>query len=221
MKGFKVVSAFGDRAFEPIIDWAKQDLHLDLTTCATDSHVPRAENAIRFVKERLRSIQYETPFKKFPRRLTIEMVKRVTGLINSFRRKSGVHPVMSSRQILFGKKFKTPLCKIGVLVMAYDVTSSNKTTEPRAFFGLYIGPNDSGNGHTVFKLATKQLVTTPKCKPKPMAEDVVEIVNNVDKQEQMPGSIQFHNIHQEPTFSDLYANEVGHKDNDSCVSNKD
>ena len=61
---------------------------------------------------------------------------------------------MSPRQILFGKKFKTPLCKIGELVIAYDVTSSNKTTDLRAFFALYIGPNDSGTGHIVFKLAT-------------------------------------------------------------------
>ena len=63
--------------------------------------------------------------------------------------------MISPRQILFGKKFKTPLCKIGELVMAYNVTSSNKTMDPRAFFGLYIRPNYSGTGHTVFKLATK------------------------------------------------------------------
>ena len=80
------------------------------------------------------------------------MVKRVTGLINSFRRKSGVHPVMSPRQILFGNKLNTSLCKIGELVMAYNVTSSNKSTDPRAFFALYIGPNDSGTGHTVLSL---------------------------------------------------------------------
>ena len=136
---------------------ARQELHIDLTTCAADSHVPRAENAIRFIKERLRSIQYETPFKKFLRRLTIETVKRVTVLINSFKRKSGVHLVMSPRQVLFGKKSKTPLCKIGKLVMAYNVTSNNKKIDPRAFFVLYIGPNDSGTGHIVFKLATKRL----------------------------------------------------------------
>ena len=82
------------------------------------------------------------------------MVKCVTVLINSFRRKSGVHLVMSPRQILFGKKFKTPLWKISELVMVYDVTSSNKITDPRAFFALYIGPNDSGTGHIVFKLGT-------------------------------------------------------------------
>ena len=80
----------------------------------------------RFVKERLRSIQCETPFNKYPKRLTIEMKKRATILINSFKRKSGVHAVMSPRQILFGKKFKTPLCKMGELVLAYDVKLNKK-----------------------------------------------------------------------------------------------
>ena len=97
------------------------------------------------------------------------MLKCVTVLINLFRRKSGMHPVTSPRQILFGKKLKTPLCKIGELVVAYIVTSSYKKIDPSAFFALYIGPNDCGTGHTVFKLATKRLVMTPKCKPKPMA----------------------------------------------------
>ena len=93
-------------------------LQINLDTCAADSHVPRAESAIRFVKERLRSIQCETPFSRYPKRLTIEMTRRVTILINSFRRKSGVHAVTSSRQLLFGKKFKTLLCKMGELVLA-------------------------------------------------------------------------------------------------------
>ena len=104
--------------FEPLIGWARIELKVDLVTCAPESHVPRAENAIRFVKERVRSIQSKTPFKRYLRRFTIELMRRAVVLINSFRRKSGVHPVMSPRQILFGKKFKTPLCKIGELVMA-------------------------------------------------------------------------------------------------------
>ena len=125
----------------------KNELHVDLITCATDLHVPRAENAIRFVKERARLVQSETPFKRYPKRFTMELMKRVVVLINSFRRKSGVHPVMSPRQIMFGKKFKTPLCKIGELVMAYNVTAANKTITPRALYALYIGHNDGGTGH--------------------------------------------------------------------------
>ena len=112
-RGFKVISIFDDGELEPLVNWVRSELHIDLVTYAANSHVPRAENTIRFVKERLRAIQCETPFTRYPKRFTIEMVKRVVVLINSFRRESGVHPVMSSRQILFGKKFKTPLCKIG------------------------------------------------------------------------------------------------------------
>ena len=89
------------------------------------------------------------------------MTKRATILINSFRRKSGVHAVMSPRQILFGKKFKTSLYKINELVLAYDVKSDNKTSKPRAFYALYIGPNDGGTGHSVFKLSTKSMIVTP------------------------------------------------------------
>ena len=105
--------------------------------------------------------------------------------------------------------------------MAYNMTSSNKTTDPRAFFVLYIGPNNIGTGRIVFKLRTKRLVTTPKCKPKPMAEDVVKVVNEMGKQEGMPDGIQFHNIHHKSTLLDLYVDKVGHKDDNSCASNKD
>ena len=73
-----------------------------------------------------------------------------------------------------GSIFKTPLCKIGELVMAYDVKTSNKTTHPRAFYALYIGPNDNSTGHSVFKLSTRQLLTTSKCKPVPMPEEVLQ-----------------------------------------------
>ena len=174
---FKVVSAFGNGEFDSLKDWMRSELQINLDTCAPNSHVPRAENAIRFVKERLRSIQCETPFEKYPKRLTIEMTKRVTILINSFRRKSEVHPLMSPRQILSGKKCKTPLCKMGEFLLAYDVKSNNRTSKPRAFHVLCIGPNDAGTGHSVFKLATKNMIVTPRCKPIPMPNDVIQVIN--------------------------------------------
>ena len=56
----------------------------------------------------------------------------------------------------------TPLCKIGEIVMAYNVPTNNTTARPRAFFILYIEPSNSGTGHITFKLSTKKLVTTEK-----------------------------------------------------------
>ena len=73
--------------------------------------------------------------------------------------------------------------------MACNVTFNNITAHPRAYFVLYIGPNNSSSGHIVFKLSTKQLVTTPKCKPKPMAEDIVTVVNDVGNREGMSDKI--------------------------------
>ena len=114
------------------------------------------------------------------------MVKRVTVLINLFRRKSEVHPVMTPRQLLFRKIFKTPLYIFFELVMAYKVTASNKPTHPpRAFLAMYIKPNDNGTGHIVFKLLMKRLVTTPKCKSKLVAKVIVEVVNEMGQQEGM------------------------------------
>ena len=72
-------------------------------------------------------------FTRYPKKLTIEMVKWVTVLINSFNRQSGEHSVMPPRQILIKTKFKNPLCKIGELVMVYNVTAENKSARPRAF----------------------------------------------------------------------------------------
>ena len=50
-RGFKVISASGDIAFKPMKKWVKDELDITLTICDADSHVPRAENAIKFVKE--------------------------------------------------------------------------------------------------------------------------------------------------------------------------
>ena len=73
-----------------------------------------------------------------------------------------------------GSTFKTLLCKIVELVMAYNVKAGNKTLQPKIFYVLYIGPNNSGTDHSVFKLSTKQLLTTPKRKLVPMPEDIIQ-----------------------------------------------
>ena len=68
---------------------------------------------------------------------------------------------------------------MGELVLAYDVQLDNKTSKPRAFYPLYIGPNDRGTGHSVFKLSTKTMIVTPRCKPIPMPDNVITVVNKI------------------------------------------
>ena len=179
--------------------------------------MPIAKNTIKLVKEKVKCVQSETLFTKYLKRLTIEIVNQVTVLINWFNRKSGVHPVMSLRQMLFSKQFKTILCKIGKLVMVYNVTSNNKTGCLRAFYALYIRPSNSGTGHIIFKFSIKSVVTTPKCKPNPMTEDIITIIDEIGRKKGIPEEIQFQNMHLKSTFSDLFNDQTGHEDNDSCT----
>ena len=111
---FKITSKFTDNSFKPLIKWMRQDLHVYLITCATELLVTRAKNTISFVKERVRYIQSETPVTKFLERLTSERVKWITVLIISFNRKFGLYPVMSPRQILFGKKLRIHCVKLAI-----------------------------------------------------------------------------------------------------------
>ena len=145
------------------------------------------------------------------------MTKRATVLINSFRRKSGVHSVMSPKQMIVGKKFKTPLCKMGEFVLTYDVQSNNKASKLRAFYALYIRPNDGDTGYSVFKLSTQSMIVTPRCKPISIPDNVIEAVNQIGENNGSPDGIVFHNIHEESTVEDMYG-IIDSQDDSSCVS---
>ena len=108
---------------------------------------------------------------------------------------------------------------MGELVLAYDVQSNNKTSKPRAFYVLYIGPNDGGKGHLVFKLSTKSMIVTPRCKPVPMPDDVIEVVKQMGEDNGSPDGIVFRNIRKESTMENIYG-DVDSQDNSSCASNK-
>ena len=108
---------------------------------------------------------------------------------------------------------------MGGLVLAYDVKSNNKTSKPRAFYALYIGPNDGGTGHSVFKQSTKKMIVILGCKPIPMSDDVIEVVNQMREDDGSPDGIVFCNIHKESTVDDMYS-DVDSQDNSSCASDK-
>ena len=108
---------------------------------------------------------------------------------------------------------------MGELVLAYDVKSNNKTLKPRAFYALYIEPNDEGTSHSVFKLSTKAMITTPRCNSIPMPDDMISIVNQMGVDDGSPEGIIFCNIHKVLTMEDLYE-DVNSQDNSSCASGK-
>ena len=68
----------------------------------------------------------------------------------------------------------------GELVMAYNNNDSNHKICPRTFYALYIGPNDSGNTHLIFKLSINQILVTMKYKQTHVPEDLINAINETD-----------------------------------------
>ena len=68
----------------------------------------------------------------------------------------------------------------GELVMAYNTNAERRTSYPRAFYALYIGLNDNGIGHLIFKLSMKQILTTIKYQPVPVPENLFKTINGKD-----------------------------------------
>ena len=65
--------------------------------------------------------------------------------------------------------------------MAYHTNAGSNTLHPRMFHVLCIGPNNNVTGYLIFKLSTKQILTTMKYKsPVLMPEDLIEAINETD-----------------------------------------
>ena len=65
--------------------------------------------------------------------------------------------------------------------MTYDTNTGSNTLHPRIlFYTLYIGPNNNGIGHLMFKISTKQISTTMKYQSVPVPENLFKIINETD-----------------------------------------
>jgi hypothetical protein len=155
LRGFKITFIYADRAFKHCLD-ALAKLEIDLTCCDKNAHVHFIERCIRFVKEQIRGVQSMLPFTKIPRRLSMEIIYAIVPLMNAVTRKGGVHPTMSPREIVTGKKLVIPPFVPGTFVYRVPGGSSSGTDKFRSFEALYLRPNGGGGGHFVYNINTNK-----------------------------------------------------------------
>ena len=96
---------YADRVFVPC-KTALNEESIYLNCCDKHSHVDFAERGIRFIKERIRCVRSMMPkkIKKLPSPLMKKLVTSSVDIVNSSKRKGGVHHVMSAGQIITGRK---------------------------------------------------------------------------------------------------------------------
>ena len=93
----------------------------------------------------------------------------------------------------------------GELVMAYNNNTGNNTLYPRTFYALYIGLNNNGIVHLIFKLSTKQILNTMKYQTVSVPENLIKIINETDS---FFTKIQFGHF-----YSDCFTDQDDHSDN--------
>ena len=63
------------------------------------------------------------------------------------------------------------------------------------------------------------MIITPRCKPIPIPDNEIEVVNKMGKDERILDRIHFRNIHKESMLDDLYR-DIKSQDDSSCESDK-
>ena len=83
-----------------------------------------------------------------------ELVVSTVKMVNLIRRKGGVHPVMSTRQIFTNRKMISPPYPPKSCVYAIKGSTTNSMDNMRTFAALYLRPKDKRGGHFVHNINT-------------------------------------------------------------------
>jgi hypothetical protein len=143
--------------------------------------------------------------------------------MNSLPKKGGIHPIISPRELVTGKKLRVPSIHIGQYVQGHTggkTIGSNDTAEERSIDALYIGRADNGSGHIVFKLSTKQPVSVNRVTVIPPTTDHIKFVNDMADAENQPEGIEFADINGKVTLDD-FIEGINDGDDDSNASDDD
>ena len=157
IQGFIVKTIYADQVFESYKTGLSEQ-GITLYCYDTNLHVPFIERGIRFVKERIKCVRSMLPkeVKRISSRLMRKLVVSTVKFINSIRRKGGVYPLMSSRQIATGIKMVLPSYPPGAYIYAVKGGTTNNIENMKTFAALYLRPNDKGGKTFVYNIATMQ-----------------------------------------------------------------
>jgi hypothetical protein len=159
------------------------------------------------------------PYKKLPIPFLVELVSRVTMLMNSIPKKGGIHRIISPRELITGKKLRVSEHHIGQYVQDHT-GGNNDTGKERLIDVLYIGRADNGSGHVVFKLSTKQRVSVNRVTAITPTADHIKLVEDIAETENQPEGLEFANINGKVTFDD-FIEEINDGDDDNSNASGD
>lgn len=202
-RGFEWHTSLMDGEFQFLQDDLKaMGIHLNIT--AANEHVPKIEQQIRVIKERVRVTRHSLPFKVLPRQIITAMVSNATFWLNAFPLKGSTSDVISPRTLITGVPidFKKH-CKLpfGAYVQAHQEPSPSSTQEPRTVGAICLGPTGNIQGSYRFlNLQTGKTINRRSWTHLPMPQEVIDRVNELGKADSQAELL---------TFQDKQGREIG------------
>ena len=149
--GFKVESLHADSEFEPI-----RSKFPVINTSDADDHQPDIEQAIRTVKDWVRSTYRMLPYKYIPRLMVVHLVQNTIFWLNAFPVDNGWSSKHSPRYIMTGKHLdynKHVRAEFGEYVQTHEEHDSDM--HERTVGTICLGPNgNQQGGHYFMSLVT-------------------------------------------------------------------
>jgi len=153
-RGFCVVDIHSDMEFE-CIQHDFLPVTLNLTPC--DAHIGEVERSIRTIKERVQSDIHGLPFRRLPKLMITELIRRAMMLLNVFPALNGVSKTLSPRSIMTGKpNLDYNHCKIefGSYALVFEDNDPTNTTKSRSTGAIALNPTGNTEGDYHFMSLT-------------------------------------------------------------------
>jgi len=136
-----------------------------------DAHVGKVERSIRTIKERVRADIHSLPFRRLPKMIVIELVRRAVRLLNQFPALDGVSETMSPTTIMTGippMDYNHLTVDFGSYALVFEDNDPTNTTKARSTGAIALNPtgNTEGDYHfmsllTGHHLARRQWTSVP------------------------------------------------------------
>ena len=191
-RGFAVDSIYANSEFEPL----RPDFPF-INTSNADNHQPDIEQAIRTVKDRVRSTYCMLPFKYIPRLMVVHLVRNTIFWLNAFPTNNGWSSKHSPRYIMTGKQLdynKHVRAEFGEYVQTPEEHDSDMYDQTVG--AICLGPTGNQQcGHYFMSLATGECLIRSQWTLLPLPRKAQTRVNYFGCKQKMPKSLTFGDRH--------------------------
>jgi hypothetical protein len=172
-----------DREFRSLMEDVADDLNVTMNYAATGEHVPEAERNNRTIKDRVRTMYHQLPYKRIPKIMIKRMVLRATKMLNLLPAKGGIssylspYTIVTRRVVDYDRELAT---SFGAYVQANQDNTPTNTNLPRTLDCLFMGPTSGKQlGFELLNLATGQIIVRPKIRELPVTDMIIDAVEQL------------------------------------------